>query len=210
MNTFKSLEPVAEEFGLRGPEIGETLSAYRRFLFENVIDESGRRVRPRDVPYGIDPSVETTSEGDAKPLVYIAGSLRNARIPEIHKAIEGATGFDCFSGWFTAGPEADDHWKDYEKNLGFSYLEALKRPSAVNVYEFDKKWIDRADAMVLVLPAGRSGHLELGYATGKGKKAYFLLDETSGEDRWDVMYQFATAVCPDLNSLMDRLKGDLG
>ncbi len=47
-------------------------------------------------------------------------------------------------------------------------------------------------AGVLVLPAGKSGHLELGYLIGQGKPAYIWMPEEP--DRWDVMYRFADAV----------------
>ena len=58
---------------------------------------------------------------------------------------------------------------------------------------------------VPVLPAGRSAHLELGYTIGNGKSGFILLDP-SDDPRWDVMYQFATAVCPDLDTLASNLK----
>jgi len=42
---------------------------------------------------------------------------------------------------------------------------------------------------VLMLPAGRSGHLELGQIMGDRKPGFILLDEDY--DRWDVMYRKA-------------------
>lgn len=125
-----------------------------------------------------------------KPLVYIAGSLRNPAIVEVHKAIEAKGNWEVFSDWKAAHPDGDDAWRDYEQALGYTYIEALQRPAARNIFEFDKRWIDRSQAMVLVLPAGKSGHLELGYAIGKGKKGYILLEEEDPE-RFDVMYSFA-------------------
>ena len=42
------------------------------------------------------------------------------------------------------------------------------------------------------MPCGKSGHLELGYFLGSGKRGYILFD---GEpERWDVMYQFADGI----------------
>jgi hypothetical protein len=40
------------------------------------------------------------------------------------------------------------------------------------------------------MPAGKSGHLELGYMLGQGKRGYVLFDKEP--ERWDIMYQFAT------------------
>lgn len=123
--------------------------------------------------------------------IYVIGSLRNEAIPEVADSLRGVIS-DVFDDWFAAGPEADDYWKKYEKLRGRNYQDALKGYAANHVFSFDKSHLDRCDAAVLVLPAGKSGHLELGYAIGSGKRCFILLDE---EDiRWDVMYQFAERV----------------
>lgn len=134
--------------------------------------------------------------------VYLAGSLRNPSIVSIHKALE-TTGWKVFSDWFAAGHEADDWWKSYYTLRGFTYKEALKEPASVNVFEFDKRNIDASDVMVLALPAGKSGHLELGYHLGKGKPGYILLDDP---ERWDIMYAFATGLTDDIEELCEWIK----
>lgn len=120
-------------------------------------------------------------------ILYVIGSLRNPQIPIIGNRLR-ELGIEAFDDWHGAGPEADDKWKEYEQLRGRSYREALKGYAAQHVFNFDRTHLDRADAALLVLPAGRSGHLELGYAVGKGKRGYVLLDTP---DRWDVMYSFA-------------------
>ena len=52
------------------------------------------------------------------------------------------------------------------------------------------RWGIAGDIAVLVLPAGKSGHLELGYMIGSGKRGYILFDDDVEDCRWDVMYQF--------------------
>ena len=135
-------------------------------------------------------------------MIYIIGSLRNPEIPKLAKKIR-YEGLEVFADWYGAGEKADDAWRDYEVSQGFNFLEALKRPAAKNVFQFDKRFLDAADVVVLALPAGKSGHLELGYAIGKGKKGFILLDDP---DRWDVMYQFATDVFDDEDLLIHALK----
>lgn len=136
--------------------------------------------------------------------IYLAGSLRNPAIPSIHRELELLTGQTVFSDWYAAGPEADDHWKAYYKGRGVSYREALKRPASVNTFNFDQRNMLDGDAIVLALPAGKSGHMELGWMLGQGRPGYILLD--SNEDRWDVMYQFATGVTADMEELATWLK----
>lgn len=134
--------------------------------------------------------------------VYVIGSLRSERVPAVSVALR-AKGFRVFDDWYAAGPEADDWWQKYEKARGRNYPEALAGSAAKHVFEYDKANLDAADAAVMVMPAGKSAHLELGYMVGRGKPAFILLD---GEpERFDVMYRFATAVCLDVPSLVTAL-----
>lgn len=134
-----------------------------------------------------------------KKLIYIAGSMKNREgIIKVIQALEAA-GYDTFYDWIMPGEETDQKWQEFEQALGHDYLYALNSPHANDVFEFDKHWLDRADAFVLVYPAGRSAHTELGYMVGKGKPAFILLD---GEpDRWDVMVLFANGVMKDTAEL---------
>lgn len=136
-----------------------------------------------------------------RPYIYLIGSLRNLEIPKIAQEIR-KLGFDVFDDWFAAGPEADDKWRDYEKARGHTYREGLRGLAADHVYQFDKKHLDACDIAILYLPAGRSGHLELGYVIGKGKIGYIVLDDP---ERWDVMYQFAHGVFHSFEELKKEL-----
>jgi hypothetical protein len=140
-------------------------------------------------------------------MVYLIGSLRNPQVPIIANEIRAA-GHVVFDDWYAAGPEADDKWRDYEVARGRSFKDSLSGFAARNVFNFDKTHLTRADVVVLVLPAGKSGHLELGWALGQGKPGYILLDTP---DRWDVMYQFATGVVTNVEELLRELaKNPLG
>jgi hypothetical protein len=124
------------------------------------------------------------------PKIYLIGSLRNEAIPAIGSCLRDL-GYEVFDDWFAAGPEADDYWKQYETARGHGYAEALRGHAAEHVFHFDQGHLDSSDLGVLVLPAGRSGHLELGYIIGQGKPGFILHDNP---ERWDVMYRFATGV----------------
>lgn len=139
--------------------------------------------------------------------IYLIGSLRNPKVPEVAKKLRHA-GHDVFDDWFSAGPEADDYWKKYEQERGHNYKQALAGFAADHVFNFDKKHINRCEVAVLLLPAGKSGHMELGYAIGKGKAGYILFDEEMPADRWDVMYKFAKGVFFDLTSLLAELENN--
>lgn len=134
---------------------------------------------------------------------YLIGSLRNPEIPQLAQKLR-ATGHEIFDEWYSAGPHADDAWRDHQKAKGLSYVEALDGEAARHVFDFDYHHLTRADGVILALPAGRSGHLEFGWAIGRGKLGYILLDRP---DRWDVMYRFATGVFETVEGLTTCLTG---
>jgi nucleoside 2-deoxyribosyltransferase len=135
--------------------------------------------------------------------IYLIGSLRNPEVLTIGNLLR-SKGFNVFEDWMAAGKFADDAWRDYEKQRGHSYLEALNGLAAEHVFEYDKKHLDDSDAAVLVMPAGKSAHLEMGYMLGKNKPAFILFDKEP--ERYDVMYKFATGVFVDIKSLIKTLK----
>jgi hypothetical protein len=135
-------------------------------------------------------------------MIYLIGSLRNPEVPRIAETLR-QTGQEVFDDWYAAGEHADDAWRDYERARGRSYAEALSGLAAEHVFSFDKRHIDRASVGLLVLPAGKSGHLELGYIIGRGNRGYILLDTP---DRWDVMYKFATVVTTELQEIVDDIR----
>jgi hypothetical protein len=133
---------------------------------------------------------------------YVIGSLKNHNIPIIANLLRNI-GLDAFDDWWAVGPEADDYWLTYERQRGRSYEEALLGYAARNTFNFDKHHIDHSDIGILVMPAGKSAHLELGYMAGRGKLTYVLFDKEP--ERYDVMYQFADKVFFDTAALLTHL-----
>lgn len=134
--------------------------------------------------------------------IYIIGALKNPAIPEIANKLS-AEGHTTFADWYSPGPEADQCWQAYERTRGRGYREAVYGPHSVHAFEFDKHYLDACDAAVMVMPAGKSGHLELGYAAGKGKRTFVLFD---GEpDRFDLMYLLAERVVFSVEELIEEL-----
>lgn len=135
--------------------------------------------------------------------IYIIGSMRNPLVPAVAGALR-ELGWDAFDDWYSPGEQADDKWQEYEKSRGRTFREALAGYHAKHVFALDKFHLDRCQAALLVAPAGKSGHLELGYMVGRGKPAYILLD---GEpDRYDVMVQFATKIFMSVDEMLEELK----
>jgi nucleoside 2-deoxyribosyltransferase len=135
--------------------------------------------------------------------IYLIGSLRNPKVIDFGNRLRAA-GFDVFDDWCSPGPETDAFWMEYERSRGRTFAEALQGHHAKDVFRFDKSHLDRCDMAVMMLPTGKSGHLELGYTIGKGKPGFILMD---GEpERYDIMYQFATGIFMKEEDLLAALK----
>ena len=138
-------------------------------------------------------------------MIYLIGSLRNPKIPLLANRLEAA-GYEVFADWYGAGETADDSWQAYETIRGHSYLDALNGYAARHIFEFDLTHLMRADTVVLLTPAGTSGHLEFGWAIGAGKRGFILLHEIPR--RWDVMRCFAHGVFLHESDLLSALHRD--
>ena len=70
----------------------------------------------------------------------------------------------------------------------------------------NKKWLDWCECCILILPSGRSAHLEAGYAKGQGKKLiiYHAYEWPAGEV--DIMYCFADLLTAEIDEIRRFLK----
>lgn len=141
--------------------------------------------------------------------IYVASSWRNTRQPRIvamlrelgHEVYDfrnpnqGDAGFS----W----SEIDPNWKQWD---GPRYLSALEHPAAKRGFAFDMQALINCDACVLVLPCGRSAHLELGQACGARRYTVALLDEPLSEP--ELMYKMLDRVCSTEDELRAAFTGN--
>lgn len=86
------------------------------------------------------------------------------------------------------------------------YRKALQHPIAEAGFKSDFDAMQWADACVLVLPCGRSAHLEAGWFAGKGKLAVAYIEEV---EQPDLMYKVfggtpIVSTPAELSDLIDR------
>jgi hypothetical protein len=137
-------------------------------------------------------------------MIYLMGSLKNPKVPDIANALR-KNGFDVFDEWFAAGPSADKHWKAYAQGRGLNYRDALSLPFVETAYGFDWNHLVMCKAGVLVMPAGKSAHIELGLYRGWGKPCWMLHEgEPQGED-WELMPKIATGMAYSVEELVAML-----
>ena len=135
--------------------------------------------------------------------VYLIGALSNReRIQAVAERLR-LEGYDVFDDWLSPGPEADEQWQAYEDARGRTYKEAIYGHHAATVFNFDYGHLYTAEVVVMMLPCGKSGHLEFGWAIGQGKPGYVLFDREP--ERFDIMYRFANDIFFDVDELVDEL-----
>lgn len=88
--------------------------------------------------------------------------------------------------------EIDPEWLKWS---AAQYRNALNHPIAEVGFSYDFNAMKWADTFVLVLPCGRSAHLELGWACGQGKQTIILTRD--GEEP-ELMAKMADHICLSL------------
>ena len=78
------------------------------------------------------------------------------------------------------------------------FIAHLDHPIAVQGFASDFTALQGADALLLVLPCGRSAHLEAGWAIGAGKPTAILIPEPMEPE---LMYRMADPILHDLAQL---------
>lgn len=101
----------------------------------------------------------------------------------------------CTTGF--ASPKKGSDWEAVDE-----YLTMIEHPRAIEGFEADFAAMNRADTFVLVLPCGKSAHLELGWAIGAGKRTAILLEDPVEPE---LMYRMAGHLAPSLLDLLGWL-----
>lgn len=143
--------------------------------------------------------------------IYIASSWRNTEQTSLVQALRraghevydfrnpapGNTGFH----WSSIDPK----WKEWTPTVFADAV--LTHPTARKGFDFDRSALDAAQVCVLLLPSGRSAHLEAGYAAGQGKRVLVYLSPKEFEP--ELMYLLADGFVHDTTSLLVALdEGD--
>lgn len=105
------------------------------------------------------------------------------RHPRQYEAATAAGGIVQEEGFHWSS--IDPSWKSWDPE---SFRTALAHPIAQRGFNKDASALNDCDACILLLPCGKSAHLELGWAAGRGLPvAIVILEPTEPE----LMYRFA-------------------
>lgn len=146
--------------------------------------------------------------------LYVASSWRNP-YQQATVAVLRQAGHEVYDFMHPPGgdhlgfswDEIDPEWRHWNTR---GYLNALEHPTAKAGFASDFAGMQWADAGVLLLPCGRSAHLEAGWFAGAGKPLYIVLDSAEfptpvGESNPELMYLLAVGIVTNLSDLLDSL-----
>ncbi len=150
--------------------------------------------------------------------VYVASSWRSAIQPAVIHTLRAA-GIDCYDFRNPAEGSVGFSWRQTRDGEPMSvdqgvkakgsdwepvdeYLRMVEHPRARLGFQNDFAAMEKADTFVMVLPCGKSAHLELGWAIGAGKRTAILLEDPVEPE---LMYRMADYLAPNLVDLLGWL-----
>lgn len=138
--------------------------------------------------------------------IYLASSWRNEMQPQMVRLLR-SVGHDTYDFRHPAPGNFGFHWSEvdcgWQQWTTQGYIEGLNHPVAVEGFANDFHAMSWADTCVLLLPCGRSAHIEAGWMKGAGKDLFIVLDPD--EVVPELMYKMADGIFADLNELTERL-----
>lgn len=137
--------------------------------------------------------------------LYVASSWRNPHQPGVVEALR-ESGHDVYDFRNPAPGNNGFAWSDIEPDWqewdAVRFRDALEHRIAERGFELDWNAMNWADGCVLVLPSGRSAHIEAGWFVGAGRPLFILL---LGENEPELMYKMSTEICLGVDQLLVAL-----
>ncbi|KKL16466.1 hypothetical protein LCGC14_2495240, partial [marine sediment metagenome] len=140
---------------------------------------------------------------------YIASSWKNQKAVIVLAEYLETYGFEVDAFCRINDKRYAFHWSelvdDGDDLANYDAIEMLADPRTQRAFKEDLKWLDWSDCVIMLMPCGRSSHLEAGYAKGQGKLLYIYGAFPKGE--FDVMYGMADGLVhsEDIKLLVDEL-----
>lgn len=135
--------------------------------------------------------------------IYVASSWRNKHQPNVVATLI-ALGHDVYDfrveGFSWSQIPGTRDWTEWtvEENI-----HALTTVQALAGFNRDQSNLEGCDLCVMVLPCGKSSHLELGHAVGHGKKTIIYMPE---KQEPELMYLMASKIVTSVMQLVSEVE----
>lgn len=134
----------------------------------------------------------------------MASSWHNEIYPEVVEALRQA-GHDVYDFRSQVGSGSNTTESNTTEMSSEGLLEFLDLPKVRSIFKNDMDALEACDAVVCVLPCGRSAHLELGYGIGAGKRTVLLWHDG---DAPDIMHKAVDAIVFSVEEIPGALNGE--
>lgn len=139
--------------------------------------------------------------------IYVASSWRNDHQQTVVKALRNV-GHDVYDFKHPTQGDAGFHWSEIDPNWANwttqQYRDALRHKYASFGFNRDFDAMKASDACVLVLPCGRSAHLEAGWMKGAGKKVFAYIPSGITIEP-ELMYKMLDGIAYDIREILTWL-----
>lgn len=139
--------------------------------------------------------------------VYVASSWRNPHQQDVVATLREA-GHEVYDFRHPAPGNEGFHWSEidpaWQQWQPWDFRDALQHPIAREGFRRDMDALRGCDACVLVLPCGRSAHLEMGWAVGAGKLTVAYIPQ---REEPELMYRMLDRICTRLDEVVEFLGG---
>ena len=135
--------------------------------------------------------------------VYVASSWRNEVYPEVVKLLREA-GHEVYDFRHQSVSWEQFDWNVTDGVASGELFDVLNHPAVQTRFSNDMTALENCDAVVCVLPCGRSAHLELGYGIGTGKRTVLLWHDG---DEPDIMHNAVDRIVFSVKDIPQALDG---
>jgi len=138
--------------------------------------------------------------------IYIASSWKNYDALHVLKSILVKSGHDVD---LFCDPHRKGGISYFPKHKDYTIISYLfQEPKSFEIFIVNKKMIEWCDVCILVLPSGKSSHLEAGFAKGI-KKILILYNKNEIRGEFEAMYHFADYIAHNHDELLTILKSTI-
>ena len=143
--------------------------------------------------------------------IYLASSFHNKAVTPLADWLRKVTDYqiyDFYSENHFMFSDTDPNWKDWSLS---DWLEQTKALAIKTGFKNDWQQLSTSDVCVLIMPCGRSAHLEFGYSLGAKKPGIIYYPTNKDHDETDLMHLMATAICvgrDNLKMIIDKIATD--
>lgn len=138
--------------------------------------------------------------------IYVASSWRNELQQEIVRLLREA-GHEVYDFKNPAPGNNGFHWSEIDPQWSTwspqQFKDGLCHEIAGAGFWSDMNALEECDCCVLLLPSGRSAHLEAGWAIGAGKPTAILLAKGMEPE---LMYAMTPHICVDIPELLEAVE----